>query len=313
LRPIFQKSRQSPTISTKNNMQDTIKKRFIQLPSMLFNLIIGLFLQCAVVACDNTTNGTTPTASANADTPKVAAAAQPTVDSSMIIPPKIAKTPIDSNSKVVYFTMDDGPLAASNTLIEIAQEKQVKISEFAVGMHAAANKKFRQYLEEMKRSPYMEVCNHSHSHANGRYQAFYSAPQNAANDMIQNEERLGLTLKIIRMPGRDIWATPQIKRGWSQTGGKTAEILLNNGFKVYGWDCEWSHYGNTLPKQSPEQFVGMVDNLFARNAMVTPNHLVILGHDEMLVKEKGRQDFRRIIDMLKSRGYIFEFMSNYPR
>jgi peptidoglycan-N-acetylglucosamine deacetylase len=280
---------------------------------MPFNLVIGLFFQFLVAACNPNGNPTDAAQSANADTPKVVAAAQPVVDSSTIIPPKIGKTPLDSTSKVVYFTMDDGPLAPSNFLIDIATEKQVKISEFAVGAHAAANKKFREHLETMKRNPYMEVCNHSHSHANGRYQAFYSTPQRAADDMIQNEERLGLTLKIIRMPGRDIWATSQIKRGWGQSGGKTAEILLNNGFKVYGWDCEWSHYGNTLPKQTPEQFVSMVDNLFARQAMVTPNHLVILGHDEMLIKEKGRQDFRRIIDMLKSRGYIFEFMSNYPR
>ena len=43
------------------------------------------------------------------------------------------------------------------------------------------------------------------------------------------------------------------------------------------------------------------------------NHLVILGHDEMLIKERGREDLSRIIDMLKERGYIFEFISNYPQ
>ena len=158
----------------------------------------------------------------------------------------------------------------------------------------------------------MEVCNHSYSHAYNQYAHFYSNPQKAADDMIGNESKLDLTLKIIRMPGRDIWSTSTFKRGWKQSGGKTAEILTNEGFKIYGWDCEWEHFGSTLPKMSPFNFVAMVDNLFARNAMATPNHLVILGHDEMLIKEKGRQDFRQIIDMLKERGYIFEFISNYP-
>jgi peptidoglycan-N-acetylglucosamine deacetylase len=288
-----------------------MKKRFNQSFSMPFPIAFVFLFQIFAIACHENRTTATPQSTA-ADTPKVVAAAQPAVDSATLIPPKIAKTPTDSNSRVVYFTMDDGPLAPSNFLIQIAEEKQVKISEFAVGIHAKANKKFMGHLENMKRSPYMEVCNHSYSHAYHKYQAFYSAPQKAADDMIDNESDLGLTLKIIRMPGRDIWATPTIKRGWSQSGGKTAEILLNAGFKVYGWDCEWSHYGNTLPKQSPEQFVNMVDNLFARQAMVIPNHLVILGHDEMLIKEKGREDFRRIIDMLKERGYIFEFISHYP-
>ena len=68
-----------------------------------------------------------------------------------------------------------------------------------------------------------------------------------------------------------------------------------------------------LPKLSPEQLVALIDSMFKRNVTFTPNHLVFLGHDEMLAKEKGRQDLRKIIDMLKERGYIFEFISHYPR
>jgi peptidoglycan-N-acetylglucosamine deacetylase len=277
---------------------------------MTFSLFTALFLQL-FTAC-NTSSTESPTQNAAKDSAIIAGPAAPVIDSSKLILPKIAKTPLDSTSRVVYFTMDDGPLQPSDDLIRVAEEKQVKISEFAVGLHALSNKKFMGHLDGMKRSPYMEVCNHSYSHAYNQYAHFYSNPQKAADDMIGNQTKLDLNLKIIRMPGRDIWSTSTVKRGWSQSGGKTAEILTEAGFKIYGWDCEWEHFGNTLPKKTPESFVAMVDDLFRRNAMVTPNHLVILGHDEMLIKEKGRQDFRQIIDMLKERGYIFEFISNYP-
>lgn len=235
-----------------------------------------------------------------------------TVVNTFVIPPKMPKAQIDSNSKVVYLTFDDGPLSPTHFLTNIINQKQVKMSSFVVGKHAKANKDFWKKMEEMRVHPYIELCNHSYSHAYHKYKYFYSNPQSAAKDMIDNEADLGLTLKIIRMPGRDIWATPNIKRGWGQSGGKTAEILLDKGFKIYGWDIEWEHYGNTLPKVTPEQFVSQVDYMFIHGVMQVPNHLVILGHDEMLVKERGRQDISRIIDMLKDRGYIFEFISNYP-
>ena len=246
---------------------------------------------------------------------------QPVIDT-MILPSepvdtlnveKLAKTPLDSNSRVIYLTFDDGPLTPTPFLTEIITEKQIKMSAFAVGMHALMNKAFMRHLDAMKKSPLIEVCNHSYSHAYGKYQNFYSRPQAAAQDIINNEEKLGLLTRIVRMPGRDIWATDSIKRGWAQTGGKTAKILLERGFKIYGWDMEWEHYANSLPKLSPEQLVALIDSMFKRNVTFTPNHLVFLGHDEMLAKEKGRQDLRQIIDMLKERGYIFEFISHYPR
>ena len=55
------------------------------------------------------------------------AAAVPAIDSSKLILPKIPKSALDSTSRVVYFTMDDGPLQPSNVLIQVAEEKQVKI------------------------------------------------------------------------------------------------------------------------------------------------------------------------------------------
>ena len=196
-------------------------------------------------------------------------------------------------------------------MTQIINEKQIKICEFAVGKHAKANKQFMANLENMKHNPLIEVHNHSISHANSRYKEYYSSPSGAAKDIMDNEDIIGTNTKIVRMPGRDIWATPNVRRGWSQSGGKTAAILLENGFKVYGWDLEWEHRGG-VPKQSPEQFVSIVDNLFSRNAMQHRNHLVVLAHDEMMASERGRQGLRRIIDMLKERGYIFEFISHYP-
>ncbi len=276
--------------------------------SLFAALLLNLF-SCSLDKTYNNQNNATPQLQESQDTTLFV----PTEPEDTLNVEKLAKTRIDSNSRVIYLTFDDGPLAPTPYLTEIIHEKQIKMSSFVVGMHALMNKGFMRHLDAMKRSPYIEVCNHSYSHAYGKYQNFYSRPESAAQDIINNEDKLGLLTKIVRMPGRDIWATDSIKRGWSQTGGKTASILLEKGFKIYGWDMEWEHYGNTLPKQKPSQIVALIDSMFDRKKTFTPNHLVFLGHDEMLAKEKGRQDLREIIETLKQRGYIFEFISNYPR
>jgi peptidoglycan/xylan/chitin deacetylase (PgdA/CDA1 family) len=224
----------------------------------------------------------------------------------------LPKSKIDSNSKVIYFTFDDGPLTPTPHVKQIIEEKGVKMSSFVVGHHAKASKSFQNYLEELRRSPYIELCNHSYSHAYHKYLKFYSNPESSAKDIMDNEQLLGLTMKIVRLPGRCIWKTKTFEYGMKQSGGKTAQILAENGYRMFGWDYEWNHYNNTLPVQSPERFVAEIDALFAQKAMRTPNHLVVLAHDEMLAKEKGREDLRKILDMLKDRNYVFEFISNYP-
>lgn len=275
----------------------------------LFAALLLNFFSCSLDKTYNNQNNATPQLQESQDTTLFV----PTEPEDTLNVEKLAKTRIDSNSRVIYLTFDDGPLSPTPYLTEIIHEKQIKMSAFVVGLHALMNKGFMRHLDAMKRSPYIEVCNHSYSHAYGKYQNFYSRPEAAARDIIGNEDKLGLLTKIVRMPGRDIWATDSIKRGWSQTGGKTASILLEKGFKIYGWDMEWEHYGNTLPKQTPAQIVAQIDTMFDRKKTFTLNHLVFLAHDEMLAKEKGRQDLREIIETLKQRGYIFEFISNYPR
>ncbi len=228
-------------------------------------------------------------------------------------PPPVRKIVRDSSTRVIYMTFDDGPLSPTPFLNQIVSEKQIRIAAFVVGQHALTNPVFLRHLDDLKVNPLVEVVNHSYSHANGHYKAFYSAPQRAAQDMIDNESKLGLTKKIVRMPGRDIWALNNKSFGVRENGGSTATILRDSGYKIFGWDVEWEHYGKSAaPKKSPEAMVALIDTLFANGSMLTKNNLVFLGHDEMLYTEKARNDLRMIIDALKAKGYVFDFISNYP-
>ncbi len=257
-------------------------------------------------------------ANAPKDSLAVAKAALGTTDTAQTVavavtPTKLPKAKLDSNSRVVYLTFDDGPLMGSDYVNKIVAEKQIKMSVFVVGKHALASKNFGDMLAAYKANPYIEVCNHSYSHANNQYQYFYSNPERSAQDVMSSEEKLGLTMKIVRLPGRDIWLTPSFSRGMKQNGNRTATLLLENGYQLYGWDCEWEHRGNLAAKQTPEQMVAIVDNLMRSGSSNRRNHVVLLGHDQMLYRPENRGYLSRIIDLLKERGYVFEFISNYPQ
>jgi peptidoglycan/xylan/chitin deacetylase (PgdA/CDA1 family) len=216
----------------------------------------------------------------------------------------------DSTEKVIYLTMDDGPLRGSTILNKIILDKKIKTSVFIVSGHIRG---FGKYFDDFRANEFMEICNHSHTHANNKYLQFYSNPQGAADDINQCDKLINTDNKAVRLPGRNIWALPARDRGIKQSGGKTAEILRSQGFKLYGWDAEWAHGNKSqAPVKSPEQFVALINSIFKNKTMLTKNHLVILGHDEMLTTEKGRREFPQIIDMLLAKGYVFEHITNYP-
>jgi peptidoglycan-N-acetylglucosamine deacetylase len=144
-------------------------------------LLLNLF-SCSADKTYNNQNNATPQSPVGQDSTVFA----PTEPEDTLNVEKLAKTRIDSNSRVIYLTFDDGPLAPTPFLTEIIHEQQIKMSSFVVGMHALMNKGFMRHLDAMKRSPYIEVCNHSYSHAYGKYQDFYSRPEAAAQDIIGN-------------------------------------------------------------------------------------------------------------------------------
>ncbi|MEO0042035.1 MAG: hypothetical protein RL329_1483 [Bacteroidota bacterium] len=234
-------------------------------------------------------------------------------DSAAYLAAKKAKRPKivhDSTEKVIYLTMDDGPLRGSTYLNKIILDKKIKTSVFIVSGHIRG---FGKYFEDFRANDFVEICNHSHTHANNKYLQFYANPQGAADDINQCDKLINTNNKAVRLPGRNIWALPARVHGITQSGGKTAEILREQGYKIFGWDAEWAHGAKSqAPAKSPEQFVGLINGIFKNKSMWTKNHLVILGHDEMLTTEKGRREFPVIIDMLLAKGYVFEHITNYP-
>ena len=219
-------------------------------------------------------------------------------------------SPANDNKKYIYFTIDDGPSKYSDEILEMAKEKNVKMTVFLIGMNMewkAYDKQFNDY----RKSPLIEMCNHSYSHANNHYNTFYRNPNGVLMDFYKNIVKLNLTNAIARFPGSPAWMLNGRQRNVQKTRKAAANLLKNKGFRIFGWDSEWEFsYRNGAPKGSAEQVMADIEMRLRTNDTFTKNHCVLLLHERMF---QQKWEIARLITMLQQKGYIFEHLRNFPK
>jgi peptidoglycan/xylan/chitin deacetylase (PgdA/CDA1 family) len=219
--------------------------------------------------------------------------------------------------KTVFLTSDDGPDAATTTIIDIAERQKVPLTLFMIGMNAAADKGHRSLLARAHDSEWITVGNHSFSHCSGHYARCYHDPMALVSDFERANSELGLESRPVpaRGPGRDVWRLPGLRmndHAISATETRVEETaydaLFADGFNLYGWDIEWSHRRG-VPRQSSSK---MVDYLAGPGLHTRrPNKVVMLMHDVMIRSARGASEFNRIIEGVRKRGATFGRLSDY--
>jgi peptidoglycan/xylan/chitin deacetylase (PgdA/CDA1 family) len=219
----------------------------------------------------------------------------------------------DKHPKHIFLTFDDGPLVGSAVIDSLARARKIKVSTFLVGRHADMGKNRKRDLERYRSNPYVACYNHSYTHGLNKFSAFYNNPTSAFADFEKNEADLKLEHKIVRMPGRNVWIYDDIRRIDMPNSTSTADLLHNEGYKIYGWDIEWRIQSNTgVPTQPLEQVRTRVRNFMGNKSSMTPNNVVLLMHDDMFQTQNGKYLLIQLLDGLTEDGYRFEFMEDYP-
>jgi hypothetical protein len=157
------------------------------------------------------------------------------------------------------------------------------------------------------------LANHSYTHANDKYLAFYHHPETAEQDFLKAQNSLNVPFKIIRLPGNRSWVTAEGIKATSLVK-PVATLLDSAGYNVIGWDVEWNfNHKNARPVQSPEKLAAQVDSAFAKHDTHTRNHLVILSHDRMFQRPDDAELLAKFIYILKQNPqYVFETVDHYP-
>ncbi|MBS1747152.1 MAG: polysaccharide deacetylase family protein [Bacteroidetes bacterium] len=227
----------------------------------------------------------------------------------------VVEKPLNDSLKYIYLTFDDGPLNGSEYIDSLAWAEKIKINVFAVSYNMKLSNRMRSYFQMYNQNPYVEIYNHSYTHANNKYKRFYSDPQNVLNDIIRNQDTLGLKYKIVRLPGRNIWRVGDRKRDYFDSSGEaSANLIAANGYQIFGWDMEWRHNSKTgKPIQSVSSMLNEVNSRLQKGTTFTPGNIVVLLHDEMFREKTERDELKSFLDSLKmNKNYVFEHVRSYP-
>jgi len=229
--------------------------------------------------------------------------------------------PAAAASRTVYLTFDDGPLDGTANVLAVLESEQVPAALFMVGQHAQASAGRKALLARAKAMPLVTVGNHSFSHAENRYRAFYADAEGVVADMLEANAVLGLTVKPVpaRLPGRDVFRLRYVSRNDLSVGELQAateqvdfEFVAASDFDVYGWDFEWFHDDNGKPVQTAERLASEIDHLFAYGHLVEKDKLILLMHDQMFQDRfDGFANLTVLIHELRKRGYAFGRIGDY--
>lgn len=221
--------------------------------------------------------------------------------------------PIDSNSRVIYLSFDDGPLSGTLNCFEICRRENVAATFFEVGLHQSRSSFGRQMFQQISSYPALfTIANHSFTHANNNYLSFYHHPDTALLDFLKAKEILQPANNLTRLPGNNAWNITPVKRA-SSLVRPLVDKLDSVGMNVIGWDLQWRFNKAGRPVQSPEYMADKVDSLFFHHQTLTKNHLVILMHDHMFRASADSLKLEQFIQALKQRkNYQFAKLTQYP-
>ncbi|HTQ63179.1 MAG TPA: polysaccharide deacetylase family protein [Puia sp.] len=214
----------------------------------------------------------------------------------------------------LYLSFDDGPVRASREVSEVAMSDSIHISVFLIGRYAFRDDSSWQLFQLYRNNPFIEIGNHSFSHANNHYRLFYKKPEEVKADFLMNYDTLGLESRIARLPGRNSWRINGRERDDLPDVKASADSLANMGYRVFGWDIEWHYNSEGKMIENADQIFEKIQRITLHKSSFTAGNIIILCHDPMLADSSNKAELESFIQKIKSNThYRFESLDKYPQ
>ena len=219
-----------------------------------------------------------------------------------------------ADTTYIYLTIDDGPSSASDYLSGLARTDSVPITVFLIGNRIFQRSDWRDCFDLYQQNHFIEIGNHSFSHAGNRYRQYYSNAEQVVKDFHLNEDTLNLQAKSVRLPGRNTWRIDGKKRTDLKDDSAAANKLAGEGYRIFGWDLEWhcaaDSSGSIL---SADSLLQQIESIVRSRRLFKPHNLVLLCHESMFESDKGRTQLELLLQLIKQKqSYRFRFLKNYP-
>ena len=196
----------------------------------------------------------------------------------------------------------------------ISIEDSVNMNVFVIGRFVFRNDSSFQLFRLYQDNPFIEIGNHSYTHANSHYRLYYQNPDEVRKEFLMNYDTLHLNHKIARLPGRNCWNINGRSRYDLEDAKASADSLAADGYTIFGWDIEWRYDSTGRAIESATEIFEKIEKMVEKRNSFTPRNIVILCHDPMLANTYNESEMRLLIQKIKmNRNYRFEHLSNYTR
>jgi len=222
---------------------------------------------------------------------------------------------VKKKKKKIYLTFDDGPNKGTRNVLDIVKDENIPVTFFIVGEHVFASVNQNTTWDSLQIAKQIEICNHSYTHAwHNKYEKFYESPDSVVGDFQRAHDSLDLKNNIVRTPGRNTWRIDSLQFTDLKKSKAAVDSLQNAGFIVMGWDLEWHYDHKELTvKNSADELLKQIDSVFNNKKTRSPEHLVLLAHDQVYGKTKDSAELRQLIQKLKLKEeYELSIASGYP-
>ena len=226
-----------------------------------------------------------------------------------------AVAPVKKKKKKIYLTFDDGPNKGTRNVLDIVKDENIPVTFFIIGEHVFASVNQTTTWDSLRIAQQVEICNHSYTHAwHNKFEKFYESPDSVISDFQRAHDSLDLKNNIVRTPGRNTWRIDSLQYTDLKKSKAAVDSLQKAGFIVMGWDLEWHYDHKDLTvKNSADELLKQIDSVFNNKKTKSPEHLVLLAHDQVYGKTKDSAELRQLIQKLKLKDeYELSIASGYP-
>ena len=198
------------------------------------------------------------------------------------------KNNVESNSKVVYLTFDDGPAGkVTNDVLDILKNNSVHATFFLIGCQIKDQEDLVKRIYDEGNS----IGLHSMTH---KKNSLYCSNEQFLKEMISTQELISTVVPIkptiLRFPFGCNNNTYKISKSM-------VDLLHDNNLKIYDWNTDSGDGAN--PNSAPSTIL--------KNAKSTKDRVILLMHCSYLSKNTVKA-LPSIIQYYKDNGYEFKTM-----
>lgn len=196
------------------------------------------------------------------------------------------KNTVESNSKVVYLTFDDGPAGkVTNDVLDILKNNSVHATFFLIGCQIKDQEDLVKRIYDEGNS----IGLHSMTH---KKNSLYCSNEQFLKEMISTQELISTVVPIkptiLRFPFGCNNNTYKISKSM-------VDLLHDNNLKIYDWNTDSGDGAN--PNSAPSTIL--------KNAKSTKDRVILLMHCSYLSKNTVKA-LPSIIQYYKDNGYEFK-------